>query len=54
MVVVVVGMKEEMEGRMVEELVEMEVVMEGEKDGRPRERHGKLLGCWKQRRRKKE
>ena len=41
----VVRMVEEMEKRKVKKLVEMEVVMEGGKDGRPRERHGKPLGC---------
>ena len=43
-VVVLLEMKEEMEGRMVEELVEeMVVKMEG---GRPKEGTAASLGCW--------
>jgi len=57
MVVVVVGMEEEMEGRMVVELVEM-VGGNGGESGRPWEGKGVFLllpfvGCW-WRRKKKE
>ena len=42
MVVIVIGMEEEIEERMVEKLVEMVVEMEGGEGGQPR-RHG---GFW--------